>query len=55
MQAMDCNRESGIGSDSDTMAELATLLTTELPEGRNNLADSHTNLGKLCFAMEGFG
>lgn len=42
---MDSRRESGVGSDSDTMAELTILLTTEIPEGRSNLADSHTNLG----------
>lgn len=44
---VDSRRESGVGSDSDTMAELTILLTTEIPEGRSNLADSHTNLGKV--------
>lgn len=30
------------------MAELATLLHHEIPEGRNNLADSHTNLERVA-------
>lgn len=30
------------------MAELATLLHQEVPEGRNNLADSHTNLERVA-------
>ncbi|KAJ8687178.1 hypothetical protein QAD02_022972 [Eretmocerus hayati] len=30
------------------MAELATLLHQEIPEGRNNLADSHTNLERVA-------
>jgi len=46
--AMDPNRESGLGSDSDNMAELAALLTTEIPEGRSSLADSHTNLERVA-------
>lgn len=41
------NRE-GLGSESETMAELAGLLKTEIPEGRNNLADSHTNLERVA-------
>lgn len=30
------------------MAELAALLRHEIPEGRNNLADSHTNLERVA-------
>lgn len=30
------------------MAELAALLRQEIPEGRNNLADSHTNLERVA-------
>ncbi|XP_063218111.1 abl interactor 2 [Bacillus rossius redtenbacheri] len=45
---MDPSRESGLGSDSDNMAELAALLTTEIPEGRSSLADSHTNLERVA-------
>ena len=30
------------------MAELATLLHQEIPEGRNNLSDSHTNLERVA-------
>lgn len=45
---MDPSRESGLGSDSDNMAELAALLNTEIPEGRNNLVDSHTNLERVA-------
>lgn len=41
------NRE-GLGSESETMAELAALLKTDIPEGRNNLADSHTNLERVA-------
>lgn len=41
------NRE-GLGSESETMAELASLLKTDIPEGRNNLADSHTNLERVA-------
>lgn len=40
--------ESGLGSDSDNMAELAALLTNEIPEGRNNLSDSHVNLERVA-------
>jgi hypothetical protein len=50
---MDPNRESGLGSDSDNMAELAALLTTEIPEGRSSLADSHTNLERVAEYCEG--
>ncbi|XP_011707210.1 PREDICTED: abl interactor 2 isoform X2 [Wasmannia auropunctata] len=39
---------SGVGSDSEVMAELAALLRHEIPEGRNNLADSHTNLERVA-------
>lgn len=46
--ASDTGRESGLGSDSDNMAELAALLNTEIPEGRSNLTDSHTNLGRVA-------
>lgn len=30
------------------MAELASLLRQEIPEGRNNLADNHTNLERVA-------
>lgn len=30
------------------MAELAALLQTDIPEGRNNLTDSHTNLERVA-------
>lgn len=30
------------------MAELAALLKTDIPEGRSNLADSHTNLERVA-------
>lgn len=30
------------------MAELAALLTNEIPEGRNNLSDSHINLERVA-------
>lgn len=39
---------SGVGSDSEVMAELATLLCHDIPEGRSNLADSHTNLERVA-------
>lgn len=50
---MDPNRESGLGSDSDNMVELAALLTTEIPDGRSSLADSHTNLERVAEYCEG--
>lgn len=50
---MDPSRESGLGSDSDNMAELAALLNTEIPEGQNNLTDSHTNLERVAEYCEG--
>nr|CAD7194922.1 unnamed protein product [Timema douglasi] len=50
---MDPSRESGLGSDSDNMIELAALLTTEIPEGRSSLADSHTNLERVAEYCEG--
>nr|CAD7438306.1 unnamed protein product [Timema bartmani]CAD7453592.1 unnamed protein product [Timema tahoe]CAD7588105.1 unnamed protein product [Timema genevievae] len=50
---MDPSRESGLGSDSDNMVELAALLTTEIPEGRSSLADSHTNLERVAEYCEG--
>lgn len=46
--AMDPSRESGLGSDSDNMAELAALLNTEIPEGQSNLTDSHSNLERVA-------
>lgn len=49
----DSNRESGVESDSDNMAELAALLNTEIPEGRNSLLDSHTNLERVAEYCEG--
>ncbi|KAL1132426.1 hypothetical protein AAG570_010381 [Ranatra chinensis] len=50
---MDPSRESGLGSDSDNMAELAALLNTEIPEGQNNLTDSYTNLERVAEYCEG--
>ncbi|XP_075213789.1 abl interactor 2-like [Lycorma delicatula] len=50
---VDPNRESGLGSDSDNMAELAALLNTEIPEGQNSLSDSHTNLERVAEYCEG--
>lgn len=35
-------------SDCDTMAELAALLRSEIPEGRNSLSDNHTNLERVA-------
>ncbi|RZF46699.1 hypothetical protein LSTR_LSTR002562 [Laodelphax striatellus] len=51
--AVDPSRESGLGSDSDNMAELAALLNTEIPEGQNSLTDSHTNLERVAEYCEG--
>ncbi len=51
--SIDPSRESGLGSDSDNMAELAALLNTEIPEGQNNLSDSHTNLERVAEYCEG--
>ncbi|XP_014245955.1 abl interactor 2 isoform X2 [Cimex lectularius] len=45
---MDPSRESGLGSDTDNMAELAALLNTEIPEGQNNLTDNYTNLERVA-------
>ena len=45
IEKVDSLQDSNIRSDLDTMAELTILLNTEIPEGRSNLADSHTNLG----------
>ncbi|KAF4532476.1 hypothetical protein B566_EDAN003052 [Ephemera danica] len=39
---------SELGSDTDQLAELAALLSTELPEGRASLADSHQNLQRVA-------
>ncbi|XP_046614085.1 abl interactor 2 isoform X2 [Neodiprion virginianus] len=39
---------SGVGSDSEVMAELAALLRHEIPDGRSHLADSHTNLERVA-------
>uniref|UniRef100_A0A1B6DFP1 SH3 domain-containing protein n=1 Tax=Clastoptera arizonana TaxID=38151 RepID=A0A1B6DFP1_9HEMI len=50
---LDPSRESGLGSDTDNMAELAALLNTEIPEGQNNLTDSHTNLERVAEYCEG--
>lgn len=40
--------ESGVVSDCDTMADLATLLRQEIPEGRNSLTENHTNLERVA-------
>lgn len=50
---MDPSRESGLGSESDNMAELAALLNTEIPEGQSNLMDSFTNLERVADYCEG--
>jgi len=50
---MDPSRESGLGSDSDNMAELAALLNTEIPEGQNSLIDSYNNLERVADYCEG--
>ncbi|XP_074039144.1 abl interactor 1 [Leptinotarsa decemlineata] len=42
------SRESGVVSDCDTMAELAALLRSEIPEGRGNLSENHTNLQRVA-------
>ncbi|CAG9818242.1 unnamed protein product [Phaedon cochleariae] len=42
------SRESGVVSDCDTMAELAALLRSEIPEGRSNLTENHTNLQRVA-------
>lgn len=34
--------------DSENMAELAALLRQDIPEGRTNLSDSHTNLERVA-------
>ncbi|XP_039290526.1 abl interactor 2 isoform X2 [Nilaparvata lugens] len=53
LRGVDPSRESGLGSDSDNMAELAALLNTEIPEGQNSLTDSHTNLERVAEYCEG--
>ncbi|XP_073985139.1 tyrosine kinase Abl isoform X2 [Rhodnius prolixus] len=50
---MDAGRESGLGSDTDNMAELSALLNAEIPEGQNNLTDSFTNLERVADYCEG--
>ncbi|XP_017787238.1 PREDICTED: abl interactor 2 isoform X2 [Nicrophorus vespilloides] len=40
--------ESGVISDCDAMAELAALLRSEIPDGRNNLSDNHVNLERVA-------
>lgn len=50
---MDPGRESGLGSDTDNMAELAALLNTEIPDGQSNLMDSFTNLERVADYCEG--
>ncbi|KAG5899413.1 hypothetical protein JTB14_033606 [Gonioctena quinquepunctata] len=42
------SRESGVVSDCDTMAELAALLRSEIPEGRGSLSENHTNLQRVA-------
>lgn len=42
------NRESGLISDCDTMAELAALLRSDIPEGRSSLSENHTNLQRVA-------
>ncbi|XP_065335896.1 abl interactor 2 isoform X1 [Cloeon dipterum] len=39
---------SELGSDTEHLAELAALLSTELPEGRASLCDSHQNLQRVA-------
>ncbi|XP_059479281.1 abl interactor 2-like isoform X2 [Neocloeon triangulifer] len=39
---------SELGSDTEHLAELAALLSTELPEGRASLSDSHQNLQRVA-------
>lgn len=39
---------SELGSDTEHLAELAALLSTELPEGRASLNDSHQNLQRVA-------
>lgn len=41
-------RESGVVSDCDTMADVVTLLHSEIPEGRSNLTENHTNLERVA-------
>lgn len=36
-----------MGSEN-IMDELATLIRTDIPEGRNSLQDSYTNLGRVA-------
>lgn len=50
---MDPGRESGLGSDTDNMAELAALINAEIPDGQNNLKDSYTNLERVADYCEG--
>ncbi|CAH1100435.1 unnamed protein product [Psylliodes chrysocephalus] len=41
-------RDPGVISDCDTMAELAALLRSEIPEGRSSLSENHTNLQRVA-------
>lgn len=38
----------GGGADPATMDDLATLIRTEIPDGRQNLKDSYTNLERVA-------
>lgn len=41
------DRQSAMGSEN-IMDELATLIRTEIPEGRQSLQDSYTNLARVA-------
>lgn len=41
------DRQSAMGSES-IMDELASLIRTEIPEGRQSLRDSYTNLERVA-------
>ncbi|KAF7267756.1 tyrosine kinase Abl isoform X2 [Rhynchophorus ferrugineus] len=42
------SRGSGVVSDCDTMAELAALLRSDIPEGRSSLSENHINLQRVA-------
>lgn len=41
------DRQSAMGSEN-IMDELATLIRTDIPEGRQSLQDSYTNLARVA-------